>query len=129
MDEQMRTPRQMVTGVLDDPDQLERTLAALRDAGFPDDAVRASGGEQALARVDPEGRRHGLRGRLIRSLEHFGQEGEEHQAAAAEVEAGHVLVVVRVDDEAETDRAVGVLRAQGLNRLRRWGRWEIEQLS
>jgi hypothetical protein len=125
----LETPREMVTGVLDDPGRLGSVLDALRAAGVPDDAVQSTAGEEALDRVDPDGRRHGARGRLTRMLEHFGQEGDEHHAAAEEVEAGHALVAVRVHDQAEADRAAGVLREQGVRRLRRWGRWGIEQLS
>lgn len=129
MDEQLRTPREMVTGVLDDPDRLGSLLDALRAADFADDAVNAAGGEEALARVDPDGSRHGLRGRTARLLENFGQEGEEHHEAAAEIEAGHLLVVVRVADEAQRDLAVATLQTQGVRRLRYWGQWGIETLS
>jgi hypothetical protein len=123
------TPHEQVTGVLDDPDGLAATAQALESAGFSEAAVGFYGGEEALAVIDPEGREHGLRGRLIRSLEHFGEEGDEHHAAAAEVQAGHLLVAVSVSGEEEKDLAASTLRAQGVRRLRYWGRWAIEDLS
>lgn len=130
MDERVRTPKEMVTGVIDDPDRVGAVLDALTAAGFDEEeAVRAAGGEEALSRVDPDGSRHGVRGRVTRSLEHFGAEGGEHLAAAAEIEAGHILLTVRVSDESQRDLAVETLRAQGAHRLRYWGRWGIEDLT
>jgi hypothetical protein len=123
------TPHEQVTGVLDRPDDVPAAAHALQTAGFSEAAVVFVGGDEALALVDPEGRKHGLLGRLTRSLEHFGHEGEEHHAAAAAVQAGHCLVVVSVAGEAEKNLAASTLREQGVRRLRYWGRWAIEALT
>lgn len=129
MSDRVVTPHEQVTGVLDDPGDLPATAQALQSAGFSEAAVAFVGGEEALTLVDPEGREHGLLGRLTRSLEHFGEEGDEHHAAAAEVKAGHLLVAVSVSGEEEKDLAASTLRGQGVRRLRYWGRWAIEELS
>lgn len=128
MNERVRSPREQVTGVLADPDRAVAVAEALRAAGVEDAAVAFYGGEEIIATIDPDGRGHGPLGRLTRALEHFGQEGEEHHAAVDEVREGHLLVAVRVDDQAAKDRVAGVLREQGVTRLRYWGRWEIESI-
>jgi hypothetical protein len=129
VNDRVQSPHEEVTGVLDDATRLAATLEALRSAGFQETAVAAYGGEEALSQVDPDGRRHGLLGRIARTLDTFGQNGEEHRAAAEELRADHLLLAVTVSGAEEKDRAASTLQAQGVHRLRYWGRWEIEVLS
>jgi hypothetical protein len=129
MSKRVQSPREQVTGVLPEPQRMEATVEALLAAGFPESDINVYGGEEALAEVDPDGRGHGLLGRLTRSLEHFGQEGEEYHAAADELRAGHLLIAVSVKDEGQKDGAVAALRGQGVDHLRYWGRWQIESFD
>lgn len=129
MNERVQSPSEAVSGVLDDAARLPAMVEALRSANFAETALNVYAGEEALEQVDPDGSHHGLLGRLSRKLDTFAQNGEEHRAAAAEVNAGHLLVLVAVSDEAEKDRAASTLQAQGVHRLRYWGRWDIELLS
>lgn len=129
MNDRATEPSEQVTGVLDEAARLPAIMEGLRSAEFPETALHAYGGEEALAMVDPQGRRHGLLGRITRTLDTFGQNGEEHRAAADELQAGHLLLAVDVADAAQKDRAAAILRSQGVHRLRYWGRWDIELLS
>lgn len=119
----------MVTGIIDEPAKLTPALDALRSAGFADAAVEVERGEEGLADVDPDGSRHGLIGRLVRTLQQIGEEGEEWRAAAEELRAGHAVVGVSVDGAEEKERAAATLHQQGAHRIRYWGQWEIEELS
>lgn len=129
MTSRAHTPREQVTGVLDDPERVAEIVEALRSAGIAEGDLEVYGGEDALAMVDPDGRQHGVAGRVTRALERFGQEGEEHRAAAEELQEGHLLVAVTVSDAEGKDQAAEALRAQGVHRLRFWGRWSVELMS
>ncbi len=120
------TPHRQLTGHLHDADRVGAVAAALVAAGVPARAVHATAGSEALAEVDPAGTGHGLRGVLTRAVEQLGQEGAEHRAAAEAVRDGAALLVVDVDDEVLRARAVEVLAAHGVRRLRWWGDLGIE---
>lgn len=92
---------------------------ALESAGFSEPGVVFIGGEEALAVIDPEGREHGLLGRITRSLDTSAREGEAHYAAAAAVRAGHSLVMMSVLGGGEA--CASTLRGKGIPRLRYWG--------
>ena len=87
---------------------------ALESAGFSEPAV-VIGGEEALAVIDPEGREHGLLGRITRSLDTSARE-EEHYAAAAAVRADHSLVMMSVLGGGEA--CASTLGGKGIPRLR-----------
>jgi hypothetical protein len=125
----IETPHDRVTGIIDERDKLESVVKALQAEGFPEDAVGVVLGEEGLEEIDPDGSRHGLIGRFVRTLQQFGHEGEEYREAAEELEKGHVLVGVTVTQEEEKNRAADTLRAQGARRLRYWGRLGVEELS
>lgn len=124
-----RTPRDQVTAVMPDVASALPLVDTLKVQGFSGDGIAVIAGEEALAEVDPHGAGHGLLGRVLRTLEQFGQEGEEHREAAEEVRAGHALVVVDVADEAGKDRAAAAMREHGAHRLRYWGHWDVEDLD
>jgi hypothetical protein len=125
----IESPHEQVTGVLDDPEEIEGVSNALKEAGFSRDDVIYISGEEALARVDVHGLRHGVLGRLTRSLQHFGEDAAEYHAAEAEARAGHLLIAVSVSGEQKKDLAAKTLREHGVRRLRYWGSWGIEELS
>jgi hypothetical protein len=124
-----RPPRHEVTAVLDQPDRVLALVDALRSAGFPDNAIRLSCGQDTLTQIDPHGAQRSLLDRLRHGLEHFGLDGEERDAAVDELRAGHVLVAVRVVGEQDKQRAAAILREQRAHRLRYWSDWTIETLS
>jgi hypothetical protein len=55
-----------VVGVVDSAREASATIAALSDAGFPDDEVEILYGLQGEESVDPDGEDHGLKGKVIR---------------------------------------------------------------
>lgn len=129
MTNRIESPHEQVTGVLDNPEDIEGLSKALKAAGFSRDDVVYIAGEEALAQVDVHGLRHGILGRLTRSLQHFGEDAAEYHAAEVEAKAGHLLVAVSVDGEQEKDLATKTLSDHGVRRLRYWGSWAIEELS
>lgn len=129
MNDRVRTPQEQVTGAAEDPDRAQAAVESLVAAGFDPDVITVGGGEQGMESLDPDGSRHGWRGRVRRTLEQFGQEGEEHRVAAEELREGHLLLLVRVADEGQKDLAVATLRGVGVGRLRYWGQWGVEEIS
>lgn len=129
MSDRIESPHRQVTGVFDHPQDVQRVAQALKAAGFTRDDVIFTGGEDTLALIDVHGLRHGLLGRLTRSLQHFGEDAAEYHAGEREARAGHMLIAVSVDGESEKDLAAKTLRGCGVRRLRYWGPWTIEELS
>jgi hypothetical protein len=127
--DRIESAHEQVTGVLDNPEDIQRVAQALKAAGFTRDDVVYAAGEAALALIDVHGLHHGLLGRLTRSLQHFGEDAAEYHAGEAEARAGHMLIAVSVNGESEKDVAAKTLGECGVRRLRYWGPWAIEELS
>ena len=89
----LRTPWHRVIGVLPGLDETAATLAELSEAGFAPEEIHAICGEEGVRRLDPSGKHHGLRGRLIRVVETVSTD-DTLSDYADDLAAGAILVSV-----------------------------------
>lgn len=122
-------PVNRVIGVVDDPREVPATLASLREAGFPEDAVHVFLGEEGERSLDLEGTHHGLRGRITRTLQRYGYEADVFTEAEEELRAGHALLGVLTDGSAEQQsRAARAMKSHHAHSLHFFGHMEVEDL-
>lgn len=126
--ERVQSPSEQVSGIVEDPDMAERVVDALVESDVDEADIAVIGGDEALTMVDPDGSQHGVAGRVARGLERYGQEGTEHDAAAQELTEGRLLLTVHVAGDEDKERVASLLREHGVQRLRYWGRWSVEEL-
>lgn len=116
----LRTPRNRVLGWLAGPDEAVTAIAELEAAGFDRDEIYVISGDEGVRRLDPTGRHHGLRGRVIRVAQGVTSIGDDLVGVAEHVAAGGVVVSVPARDDDEATNGARVLRAQGVERMRRF---------
>jgi len=121
-----REPRHQVIARLAGPDEAAATVSALIDAGVATDEVFVLCGEGAVQRLDPTGRHHGLKGRLVRAVQTiFGAEPFIAEDAQF-LEHGGVIVAAPARDSPERKTVTQILREQGGTKMRYHGdmTWE-----
>ena len=122
-------PTNQITGLMDAPDAVAAAIDELVRAGFPHEQISVLCGEIGAQRVDPTGRHHGLRGRLIRLTEHVGQEHEIWQQYAGHVVSGGFAVTVPARDHHQAGMAARVLHHHGGHHLVHFGAAHWEHLG
>jgi hypothetical protein len=121
-------PEDRVVGLIDGPQDIRAAVDALSEAGYAGEDVTVLCGPSGLERLDADGSRHGLLGRLIRLVQNYGLEREQLRHVEEELRRGHFAVSVRVPDDASKRRAADLLAEHGGHYLHYYGRWDIEQL-
>lgn len=116
-------PRQLVVGVIAGEGSGKHAPESLLQAGFTPDQIMVLRGEEDARRLDVEGDEHGLRGKLIRTLQAASSFDRDHvRRHAAHLRSGDSVVGVAVgDDEDARQRAVDGLRAAGAEFINYYG--------
>jgi hypothetical protein len=119
-------PRQRVIARLANPDEAAAAVDALLDAGFPRNDVFVLCGEDAVRRLDPTGRHHGLRGRVVRAIERVFEAEDILDEDAAYLRSGGVIIAAPAHTADERATAIRVLREHGGTDMRYHGdlTWE-----
>ena len=125
----LRTPSHRVIGVLPGPDEATASVLQLSEAGFAQEEIHAICGEEGVRRLDPSGKHHGLRGRLIRAVENVTAADDTLFEYADELAAGAVIVSVPALDDDMQSRAAHVLREHGATKMRFFGAATITELG
>jgi hypothetical protein len=125
----LRLPSSRVVGVLPGPDEASESLLQLSEAGFAPDELHAICGEEGLRRLDPSGKHHGLRGRLVRAVENVAAADDTLFEYADDLAAGAVIVSVPALDDETRSRAAHVLREHGGTKMRYFGTATITELG
>lgn len=120
-------PRHRLVARLPDLDEAGSALAEMTSAGFRTDEVFVICGDEGIRRLDPAGRHHGLKGRVVRAVDYLTY-GERIEEEAAYLEAGGVIISLPARDQNERERAENVLRARHASRMRYWGDWTFEDI-
>jgi hypothetical protein len=122
-------PRHRVVARLAGPDEAAAALGALIDAGIPSDELFVVCGEEGARRLDPTGRYHGVKGRLVRAAQTIFSAGGEIAEDAAHLEAGGGLVIAPAHDPDERKIATEVLRDHGGTGMRYFGTTTWEEIG
>jgi hypothetical protein len=125
----LRLRSSRVVGVLPGLDEASESLAELSDAGFAPDEIHAICGEEGVRRLDPSGKHHGLRGRLVRAVENVAAADDTLFEYADDLAAGAVIVSVPALDDDTRTRAAHVLREHGATKMRYFGTATITELG
>jgi hypothetical protein len=125
----LRTPSHRVVGVLPGPDEATASLLELSEAGFARDEIHAICGEEGVRRLDPTGKHHGLRGRLIRAVGNVAAADDTLFDYADDLAAGAVIVSVPALDDETQSRAAHLLREHGATKMRYFGTATITELG
>ncbi len=128
--ESLSFPDDTVVGIVDDPDGAIAVIEALlEEEGIDEDRVTFMCGESGARRIDPEGERHGLLGRLQRLVQHYSdKEPENVQRQADELRAGRYLVTAPATQETR-DRVAAVMAAHGARYINHYGTWTVTRLE
>jgi hypothetical protein len=124
----LRTPSHRVIGVLPGPDEAAASFLELSEAGFAREGIYALCGAEGVRRLDPSGKHHGLRGRVIRAVENAASDDTLFDYAD-ELTAGAVIVSVPALDDETQSRAAHVLREHGATKMRYFGAATITELG
>src|SRR3954468_21922906 len=108
-------PRQLVVGVFDDEQDLQRALKGLQRSGFGADRYEVLHGEQDARSLDLTGEAHGLRGNVIRTMQAVSSDDLDHVRRHVEhlLAGDHVVAVAVGEDEDAKRQAADALRAAG----------------
>lgn len=96
--------------VVDTKAQVDAILEGLYALGYAEQAVNVATGEEAVERVDIEGERSGLRGRLVRAIQRLGGEFEAMRNYMAAMKAGRYVVTAPADDDEDRDAVVALFQ-------------------
>jgi hypothetical protein len=89
----------IVIALMDSEEQVSKAFEELTAAGVPDSELFVLAGKRGAERLDPSGKAHGVRGRLTRLLERFGEETEILERHARHMERGGFGVAVPADED------------------------------
>lgn len=122
-------PRHRVVAALPEPSEAARAIDELEAVGFPRDRIYGLYGEDGLRRLDPTGRHHGFRGRLLRTTQMIIAAGDDITIDAEHIAEGGVVLTVPAANPDEAGRAAHVLKAHGGTHVRYFGRLTVTELS
>ena len=122
--------RGRLLAVIDDPSQAERAVNALLEAGSDRSAIEVFSGERDAEVFDASGRRRGLWGRLLRTVQFtLMDQMPDFGYYEAAVHEGRSVISVKARREADIRRAVGILRADGAHFINHFGLFTTEEFE
>lgn len=122
-------PRHRVVAALPEPSEAASAIDELVAAGFRRDGIYGLYGEEGLRRLDPTGRRHGFRGRLLRTAQMIIAAGDDIAIDADYIAEGGVVLTVPAANPDEAGRAAHVLKAHGGTHVRYFAGLTVIELS
>ncbi len=124
-------PTHRVVAFFDNKDSADGVVKDLISAGFKDDLIDESVGEDGLRFLDPDAQYHGFLAKVIRAWHKLAKSEElvYVERIKKELTAGHVLVSVPVLNEDKCQEAAQILKNQGGNYIRYYGIFHVENLD
>ncbi|CAN5495250.1 hypothetical protein BH24ACT5_BH24ACT5_13430 [soil metagenome] len=113
-------PKNELLGWMAGPDAAAAAISKLEESGVDPDSIYVISGDEGVRRLDPSGRQHGWRGRIVRMTQSITSNGDDLAGVAEYVRNGGVLVSVPARDDEEAATGARVLRAHGVERMRRF---------
>ncbi len=103
--------------VVDTQAQVDEILEGLYDLGYAEQAVNVATGQEAVERVDIDGQHSGIRGRIVRAVQHLGGEYEAMETYVSAMSAGRFVVTAPVDNDEDRDAVVALYKEHGAEKL------------
>ncbi len=104
------------TVVLTDEESKEvRSLA--EQTGVDSDDIKVYEGREGYKEIDPTGKHHGLKGKLIRALQNFGEELPRIRQFAEHMKLGHIGFAIPYRDNQHKDELLVLLKASPAREL------------
>ena len=120
--------RGRLLAVVDATEALDSIVAALREAGIPEEAIEVFTGEDGATAFDGSGGRNGPGARLLRSVQFTLMDQMPdfayYEAAARE---GRFVVSIKARGADQTKRAVAILRQHGAHFINRFALFQTEE--
>ncbi len=123
-----RYPMNRVVASIDDDAGLDASLRALQASGIDVTQVHVLSGADGARLLDQSGKRHGVRGRLLRLLQRGAYESDALLAHERVLKQGGHVIYVPVHTSDERSRVVDILRRSSGHDLMHFRRWSIERL-
>jgi hypothetical protein len=122
-------PTNNVTAIIDRLDDVSSAIRSLQQAGFSDTDVAVFVGREGLAKLDVDGERHGLVGRVIRAVESVAADHPPNKDAEVALKEGHAYITVSTDgSDLKKEAAERALKAHNAHCIRYVGRLAVERL-
>ena len=119
-------PTHNVVGLLTDKSEIPAISSDLAAAGVDVAAVEILCGEQGARILDEDGRYHGLRGRIVRTLQGFGYDGTTLEIYDEALRDGDLLLHVPAHP-ADRRRIAALLQRHQVHDMGYFGRGTFEQ--
>ncbi len=119
-----------LVGVIDQPQQAERAVQALRQAGFAEEDVLLLHGPDTLQRLEAKDEQRGVLGWTHKAVAQIVSDAGSFEGAyAQEASAGHSIINVHTAEKPDIERARAVLAQHGAHYIKHFGPWTISDLS
>jgi hypothetical protein len=118
----------VIIALMDNEDDIKAAFEELKEAGLPENELFVLSGKRGAERLDPSGRTHGIRGRLSRLVDYFGDQTEILQQHARHMEQGGFGVAVPAD-ESQVETVSETLHRHGAHDAYHLGKGHWEQVG
>ena len=116
--------------VFDDSDARAEAVEALRFDGFTDEDIWVFCGEEGSKRLDLKGKSHGIRGRVLRSLQFaMSSDFKYLQELDDALHRGHAVIAVRVQDRRVGDEVARLLRMHAGHSIAYSSHWDFQPVA
>jgi hypothetical protein len=102
-------PKNYVVGVIDDPQEAERAVQALQEAGFTHQDIRLFHNEEVIAHVQEAKKRRNRLQRLVAAFQQGTDEGDDIQVYVEEARLGHHILNVHAANDAQVERVRDII--------------------
>ncbi len=127
-DDLLKTPRDRIKALLDDPDEVCAAIDELTAAGIERGDIYVMSGTEGAERLDVSGRHKGLKGLLYAFADRFGDVTENRQQSIDHMKAGGFWVSVPAD-EGDKISVAGILGRHGGHDMVHYGQYHHERIG
>ncbi len=121
-------PTNRIIGIIDSKEDVDNAVKSLQEAGFAEDAIVVFTGEEIVKQIDLGGEHHGPKWRIIRALQHLGEEGEIFDRFKEAMLAGHYTISVPGKELETRGEAKKILKEHKAYDLHFFGKGAVEDL-
>lgn len=122
------TPLDNLIGVFHDAAELDTAVLELKNAGFPEQALRSFVGEEGIREMDFDGSGHGIGAELLRYLQHIGPDRTYLERYEKYMRDGDALLMVHAPEKESRMSAAEILRKHSAHRVTFFGPLTIEEV-